>query len=281
MKKVDAHQHFWNFDPVRDAWIDESVQILRRDFVPKDLKPILDKHGIDGCVSVQADQSETETNFLLNLAEENDFVKGVVGWVDLIADNLKARLSHFSKNKYLKGLRHIAQAEADDYLSRKDVQLGISKLADFDLTYDILIYAHQLPAAIDLADKLPNQKFVLDHIAKPKISDGVDDRWRSNINILSSHPNVYCKLSGMVTETQDYQWNALDFRPFMDVIFNAFGVERVMYGSDWPVCLLAAKYEEQLAIVQDYIATFSADEQAKVMANNAIDFYNLVDGQST
>ncbi len=273
--KIDAHQHFWQFDPVRDAWIDDSMKVIQRDFLPKDLQPILASNGIDGCIAVQADQSETETAFLLNLAAENDCIKGVVGWVDLVANNLTERLAYFSENPLLKGVRHIAQGEADDFLMRKEVQDGIGQLEQFGLTYDILVYAHQLPAAIDLVRQFPNQAFVLDHIAKPKISEGLSEEWKTNIKKLAAFPNVHCKLSGMVTETTNFRWKQSDFQPFLEVILVEFGINRVMYGSDWPVCLLAAKYEEQLAIVQEYIATFSAPEQAKIMGGNAKEFYNL------
>ena len=185
------------------------------------------------------------------------------------------RLASFSKNPLFKGVRHIAQGEADDFLMREDVQQGIGQLEQFGLTYDILVYAHQLPEAIGLVHQFPHQAFVLDHIAKPKISEGLSADWKANIKNLAAFPNVDCKLSGMVTETTNFQWKQPDFRPFLDVVLAEFGVNRVMYGSDWPVCLLAAKYEEQLEIVQAYIATFSADEQAKIMGENAIEFYNL------
>ncbi len=272
---IDAHQHFWKFDPIRDAWIDNTMQEIRRDFLPSDLLPILSDNKIDGCVAVQADQSEAETNYLLNLAAQNNFVKGVVGWVDLLADDLEERLTYFSQDPYFKGVRHIAQGEADDFLARDEVRQGISKLESFGLTYDILVFAHQLPAAIDLVSQLPNQKFVLDHIAKPKISEGLDNKWRVNIASLATNPNVHCKVSGMVTETKSYQWNQSDFRPFLDVVLHEFGTSRVMYGSDWPVCLLAAEYEEQLAIVQEYINTLSSAEQKMIMGDNATLFYNL------
>lgn len=272
---IDAHQHFWLFDPVRDAWIDDTMQVIRKDFLPADLQPILEEHNIEGCVAVQADQSETETEFLLQLAEDSSFIKGVVGWVDLVAEDLEDRLSHYCKNPLLKGIRHIAQGEADDYLLRTDVQRGIEQLSKFDLTYDILVYAHQLPAAIELVRLLPNQRFVLDHIAKPKISQGMDKSYKRNIEKIASFPNVYCKLSGMVTETNDMTWTKGNFTIFMDLIFSAFGRERVMYGSDWPVCILAATYHEQLSIVKDYITTFSDVEQSKIMGGNAIHFYNL------
>ncbi|GLR18695.1 amidohydrolase family protein [Portibacter lacus] len=273
--KIDAHQHFWKFDPVRDAWIDDSMKVIQRDFLPSDLKPILAENKIDGCVAVQADQSETETAFLLKLAKENNFIKGVVGWIDLCADNTRDRLAHFSENPLLKGIRHIAQGEADDFLIRPDVLRGIGLLAEFSLTYDILVFAHQLPAAIEMAMQFPNQSFVLDHIAKPKISEGIDEEWKNNIRKLAELQNVSCKISGMVTETSGFIWSKQDFEPFLDHIMTEFGVERVMYGSDWPVCLLAANYGEQLNIVADYISKFSETEQRKIMGDNASAFYRL------
>ena len=268
---IDAHHHFWQFDPIRDAWIDDTMQVIRRDFLPVDLEPILVEHNIDGCVAVQADQSESETEFLLQLAEDHSFVKGVVGWVDLVADDLLDRLSHYAKSPFFKGVRHIAQGEADDYFHRADVQNGIGQLAQYDLTYDILIYGHQLPAAIELVRLFPNQRFVIDHIAKPKISEGMNTFYQQNIEKIASFSNVYCKLSGMVTETKNMQWTKNDFTSFMDLIFSSFGIDRILYGSDWPVCLLASTYQEQLSIVQSYISTFSVIDKKKIMGSNAID----------
>jgi len=275
MIKIDAHQHFWQFDPIRDDWIEESMQVIRKDFLPEDLKPILDKNGISACVAVQADQSEIETEFLLNLATENTFIKGVVGWVDLLDKRVGERLAYYSENNLFKGVRHIAQGEADDFLLRSDFQAGIRQLAQYGLTYDILVYAHQLTAATSLIQQFPNQRFVLDHIAKPQISEGIKEQWIVDIRALAQYPNVSCKLSGMVTETGDFQWVQKEFLPFLEQVVYAFGIDRVMYGSDWPVCLLAASYEQQLAIVENYIATFSTTEQAKIMGGNAINFYNL------
>ncbi|MEO0338311.1 MAG: amidohydrolase family protein [Bacteroidota bacterium] len=275
MFKIDAHQHFWQYDPIRDAWIDETMQVIQRDFMPKDLKPLLDQNGIVGCVAVQADQSEAESNFLLELAAGNPFIKGVVGWVDLRSADLPQSLKSYSSNPLFKGVRHIAQAERDDFLMRSDVQAGIAQLAAYGLTYDILIYAHQLPAAIKLVAQFPDQAFVLDHLAKPSISKGLNKDWMDNIQKLAKHSNVYCKLSGMVTETNKFLWKKPAFSPFIDVILEAFGTDRVMYGSDWPVCLLAAQYREQILIIEDHIASFSPSERAKIMGMNAVAFYNL------
>jgi len=273
--KIDAHQHFWQFDPVRDAWIDDTMSVIQRDFLPKDLNPILIENSIDGCVAVQADQSETETEFLLALAAKNELIKGVVGWVDLRKENAEERLAHYAENPLFKGVRHIAQGEADDFLLRPDVQRGIGFLAQYGLTYDILVFARQLPAAIELVKAFPQQNFVLDHLAKPQFSKGLDKEWQAQITALAEYPNVFCKLSGMVTETDDFKWQKSDFTPYLDVIFNSFGTDRVMYGSDWPVCLLAAEYGEQLNILQEYIAGFSELEQSKIMGGNAALFYDL------
>ncbi len=273
--KIDAHQHFWKYNPIRDAWIDDSMKVIRRDFLPQDLKPIIEANNIDGCISVQADQSETETEFLLNCAQENPFIKGVVGWVDLRAETIEERLTHFSKNPLLKGVRHIVQGEANDFMLGGAFQNGISKLAEFNLTYDILVFPTQLEAAIELVNKFPNQKFIVDHMAKPYIKDGKIDSWKAAIQELSKAPNVYCKISGMVTEADLKNWRPSGFAPYLDVIFNAFGIDRITYGSDWPVCLLAAEYGQQLNIVQDYIEGFSEEDKEKIMGGNAIKFYSL------
>lgn len=273
--RIDAHQHFWNYDPVRDAWIDESMQVIRKDFLPQHLAPILKVNQIDGCVAVQADQSETETEFLLACADKNPFIKGVVGWVDLRNNSIEDRLAHYAKNRLFKGVRHIVQVEANDFMLGEAFQHGISKLAQFNLTYDILVFPPQLKPAIALVNTYPNQKFVVDHIAKPYIKDGKIDKWKVDMIELAKAPNVYCKVSGMVTEADFQNWKKGDFTPYLDVVFEAFGTNRILYGSDWPVCLLAAKYQQQLNIVQDYLEDFSEEEKAKIMGENAIHFYSL------
>lgn len=272
---VDAHQHFWNYDPIRDAWIDVSMQVIRRDFLPSDLAPILAANNVDACIAVQADQSIKETDFLLHSAANNDFVAGVVGWLDLCSDELEESLDHYSKNKYLKGLRHIVQAEKNDFLLRKDFQNGIRQIGQHGLTYDLLVFPQQLEAAVTLVKDFPDQQFILDHIAKPKVSDGVDVKWKQDIQSLAECENVYCKVSGMVTEAHDYNWDIHTFTPFLDEIVASFGVDRLMYGSDWPVCLLAAEYTEVIHIVSKYFEHFSEDEKAKVFGGNAIEVYNL------
>jgi L-fuconolactonase len=273
---IDSHQHFWEYDPVRYAWIDDSMKVLQKDFLPADLGPILKDNKVDGCVAVQADQSEAETEFLLRMAEENDFIKGVVGWVDLRADNIADRLAYFSQDKKLKGVRHIVQEEPDpEFMLRKDFQNGIGHLAQFGLTYDILVYPNQLAAAVLLARAFPDQKFVLDHIAKPRISEGLDNQWVHHIRELALNPNVSCKVSGMVTETKNFKWQQEDFSPFIEVVLDAFGWQRLLYGSDWPVCLLGGSYKEVLAIVKDYMDKLPEKEKAGIMGLNAINFYSL------
>jgi L-fuconolactonase len=273
---IDSHQHFWEYDPVRYAWIDDSMQVLQKDFLPSDLGPILKDNKVDGCVAVQADQSEAETEFLLRMVGENDFIKGVVGWVDLRADNIADRLAYFSQDKKLKGVRHIVQEEPDpEFMLRKDFQNGIGHLARFGLTYDILVYPNQLAAAVLLARAFPDQKFVLDHIAKPRISEGLDNQWVHHIKELALNPNVSCKVSGMVTETRNFKWQQEDFSPFMEVVLDAFGWQRLLYGSDWPVCLLGGSYKEVLTIVKGYMDKLPEKEKAGIMGLNAINFYSL------
>ncbi len=273
---IDSHQHFWKYNPVRDSWIDESMQVIRKDFLPKDLKPILEANNVDGCIAVQADQSEEETQFLLKCAAENSYIKGVIGWLDLRAENIEERLTHFSKNKKFIGVRHIVQAEQDESFMLKPKFInGIQKLEKFGLTYDILIHEHQLKQAIALVEKYPNQTFVLDHIAKPKISNGIDEVWKKNLILFASHANVSCKLSGMVTETKNFKWKGTDFTPFLDILVETFGMDRLLYASDWPVCLLAGEYHAVLQILTNYFIDFSKEDKIKFMGGNAKRIYNL------
>jgi len=251
------------------------MEVLRKDFLPKDLKPILDANGVAGCIAVQADQSEEETEFLLKCAQENPFLKGVVGWVDLRAGNVEERLANYSHNEYFKGVRHIVQAEKDDFLLNKDFQNGVGKLSQYGLSYDLLIYPRQFPATLEMVEKFPNQIFVLDHIAKPSVSQKLDAEWVKNILLLSKHENVFCKISGMVTETKNFEWVKSDFTPYLASVVSAFGTDRLLYGSDWPVCLLAADYKEVLGIIVDYFQNFSTLEKSKIFALNAIKAYNL------
>jgi L-fuconolactonase len=273
--RFDAHQHFWKYDRKRDAWITDDMRAIRRDFLPADLEGELAANGIDGCVAVQADQSEAETRFLLDLARRHSFIKGVVGWVDLRSARLDEMLDELSGDPGLRGIRHVAQAEADDFLARDDVIRGIGRLQRTGLTYDILIYERQLPAALTLTARLPDQPFVLDHLAKPPICERRLDPWRTQIRELARRPNVCCKLSGLVTEADWTCWSAADLRPYLDVAFDAFGPDRLMFGSDWPVCLVAASYERVYGAIADYASALSEGERDALFGGNAERFYGL------
>lgn len=272
---IDSHQHFWFYTPERDTWITDDMAVIQRDFLPADLEPILKANGIDGCVAVQADQSEAETTLLVGLANAYDFVKGVVGWVDLRATNLYEKLETYTQYEEIKGFRHVAQAEPDDFLMRPEVIRGIRQLTAFDFAYDILIYPSQLKAALHLVREVPDVKFVIDHLAKPYIRKQEITRWSNWINELAKQPNVSCKVSGMVTEADWQNWSKKDFFPYLDVVFEQFGPDRLMFGSDWPVCLLAADYTQVKTLVEDYVAPWGEEVRQKVFGGNAVEFYGL------
>ena len=274
--RIDAHQHFWKYNPQRDSWITNDMRVLQRDFLPHHLEPLLQQEGFDGCIAVQADQSEEETEFLLQLADESPFIQGVVGWVDLQSSGIEDRLAYFSQFQKLKGFRHIVQAERDEqFMQQPAFMHGISLLHTFNFTYDILIYPHQLPSAEKLVASFPAQKFIVDHLAKPLIKAGEIEKWKRDLRRLAQHPNVYCKVSGLVTEAHWQQWKESYFTPYLDVVTEAFGMHRLVYGSDWPVCLLAATYRQQLKIIQNYFQNLSEMEQAQVFGGNAQQFYQL------
>jgi L-fuconolactonase len=276
MIRVDAHQHFWQYHPVRDSWITEDMSVIRRDFMPEDLEPLLAANGLDGCVLVQTDQSDDHTDWLLTLAEKHDFIKAVVGWTDLQSPDVKEKLSAYKKHQKLKGFRHILQGEQQrSFMLRHEFKNGIRQLANFGFTYDILIYPDQLRYTELLVKEYPDQPFVIDHLAKPYIRSNKIDEWRKEINAIARYPNVSCKLSGMVTEADWKTWTKESFRPYLDVVVNAFGVDRLLFGSDWPVCLVAASYADVVGIIRDYFSAFSEQEQAKVFGSNAVNFYNI------
>jgi L-fuconolactonase len=275
--RIDAHQHFWKYSRAAYDWINDEMTILQRDFVPSDLQPLLAAQGFDGSIAVQACQTIEETQWLLSLAEENDCIKGVVGWVDLCSRDLPAQLDDLAERPKLVGVRHVVQAEPDDeFMLRKDFQRGIERLADHGLAYDLLLYPRHLPVAVKLVEQFPQQRFVLDHIAKPRIADRVLEPWARDIRELAKHENVLCKLSGMVTEARWRQWKPEDYRPYLDVVFEAFGPERLMIGSDWPVCTLSATYSETIGIVDDSIQQFSTAAQEQIFGENCARFYELL-----
>ena len=273
---IDSHQHFWRYDAVRDAWITDSMAVLKRDFLPEHLAPELDANGVDASIAVQTDQSESETMYLLGLAEKNPRIAGVVGWVDLRAPDVGQRLEHFSHFAKLRGFRHIAQSEPEDrFLAQEQFIRGVAHLRTFGFAYDILIYPKQLPAAIELAARLPGQRFVVDHLAKPEIKAAKIAPWSAQMKEIAQNKNVFCKLSGMVTEADWKRWKAEDFKPYLDVVFEAFSPDRLMFGSDWPVCLLAASYRQVKQLIADYVKGFSRSDQQNIFGGNAARFYGL------
>ncbi len=272
---IDAHQHFWNYQLQRDTWITEEMSKIRRDFLPDDLAPILKKNLIEGCMAVQADQSEKETDFLIKCARNNSFIKGIVGWTDFQSPGVQARLEYYYQFQEVRGFRHVVQAEPDDFLSNKNFCKGVSYLEQYNYTYDILIYPQQLSAALIFVKKFPNQQFVIDHLAKPFIRQQQLKPWKQQLQQIAMHENVYCKISGMVTEADWKNWKVSDFKPYLETVLEAFGPKRLMYGSDWPVCLVGASYEDQLAIVKQFIEPLSPSEKKGILGGNAERFYHL------
>lgn len=251
------------------------MEVIKKDFTPEDMEPLLAENGFSGCVSVQADQSETETEDLLKMAERNDFIKGVVGWVDLNAPDVEERLKHFSKNPFLKGIRHTVWDKKGEFMTAPEFQRGVGLLANLGLSYDILAFDYQLESAVELVQSFIRQKFVLDHIGKPKIKGKPDKAWVENIKKLGACGNVWCKISGLVTETPDFSWKSSDFSPYLDVVTEAFGTDRLLFGSDWPVCLSAASYRDAVGIVEKFFSSFSKEDKVKIFGKNASEFYNL------
>lgn len=274
--RVDAHQHFWHYDPQRDTWMTNEMAVLKHDFFADDLRQELIENRFDSCIAVQGDQSEAETMFLLDIAARAPWIAAVVGWVDLASPIVESRLQFFAQFPKLRGFRHIVQAEPDDrFVLRSDFVHGLRELQRFGFTYDLLIYPHQLPAAIELVRELPAQVFVLDHIAKPDIKNGKIADWKSKIRELARSPNTFCKLSGLVTEANWHSWRYEDFAPFLDVVFEAFSPDRLMFGSDWPVCLLAGSYAQVVRIIENYVQRHAPADQRKIFGENALRFYGV------
>ncbi len=274
--RIDSHQHFWKYDPREYDWIDERMGVLKRDFLPEHLRPELARAGFDACVAVQARQTLEETRFLLELAGGSPFVAGVVGWVELQADDVHVQLERFAGDRKLVGIRHIVQAEPDDrFLLRPDFCRGIEALQAFDLAYDILVYPRQLRTAIDFAARFPRMRFVLDHLAKPAIKTGDTSGWARELRELAAQPHVLCKLSGLVTEADWGSWKAEQIRPCLDVAFDCFGPGRLMIGSDWPVCTLAADYARTMGVVLDHLQGLPQAEKDAVLGGNAQRFWRL------
>jgi len=275
MTTIDAHQHFWQYSAAEYGWIDDSMAPLRRDFLPEELRREMTRSAVDACVAVQARQSIDETRWLLALADAHPYIAGVVGWFDLQSPDIRADLDRRAHPK-LVGVRHIVQSEADDrFLMRPSFLRGIAELEAFGLAYDLLIYPRHLPCAVEFVSRFERQRFVLDHLAKPDIRGGERETWARDLRRLAAFPSVYAKLSGLVTEADWTRWTADQIRPYLDVAFECFGADRLMIGSDWPVCTVAADYARTLDVVRDYLSVLSFADREAVLAGNAQRFWNL------
>lgn len=273
---IDAHQHFWRYDPIGYGWINDDMKAIRRDFGPNDLKPILERNGVDGTVTVQVEEKNEDTLMMLEHADKHAFIKGVVGWTDLTSPTLEEDLLKWKRHEKLKGFRAIMQGSPDErYLSNRSFQSGVRMLKDHGYTYDVLIYHDQMASAARFLEKCPDQPMILDHIAKPAIRDGEIRKWREHMKLLASFPNLHCKLSGIITEARWDRWNYDLLFPYLETAGEYFGTDRLCYGSDWPVCLVAGRYDEVLAIVKKFLDQVTPAERKKVLATNTIEFYNL------
>lgn len=272
---IDTHVHFWKYDKKRDSWITPDMKVLRQDYLPEHLSLTLRRNDVAGVVAVQADQSELETHFLVELAKTHDQIKGVVGWIDFQDPKIEERINYFSQYPVIRGWRHIVQAEPDDFLKKEDFQRGIKALQSYEYTYDILIYPRQLKPALEFVSKFPDQSFVIDHCAKPDIKNKNIEDWKILINEFGKHPNTYCKLSGLFTEAKWKEWSVSEFYPYLDIVFEAFGTNRLMFGSDWPVILLSGMYVQWKSLLEKYMENFVQDDREKVFGGNALQFYGL------
>lgn len=274
--RIDAHQHFWRYNPDEYGWIDDSMSRLRRDFMPSDLQPELERAGFDGCIAVQARQTIEETRWLLELAKHSEFILGVIGWVDLQSDDLHSQLQRLAANPKLLGVRHIVQGEPDDrFMLRPEFLRGVAALEEFGLTYDLLIYPRHLPVAAEFVKRFPQQRFVLDHLAKPYIRRQEIEPWRSDLQRLAEFPNVYCKLSGLVTEADWRTWTAEQIAPYLKAAVECFGPGRLMIGSDWPVCRVAASYSQTLNVVIEFLDEYPERARDTILGGTAANFWRL------
>ena len=274
--KIDSHQHFWRYTENKFPWMNDQLGILKQNYLPNDLKLLLESIGFDGSIVIQVEQNIQETEWLLELATLHSFIKGVVGWVPLSSPTVEKDLAIFSKHPAFVGIRHMIHDEPDDnFMLRTDFQNGIAQLQKFNLAYDLLLHPRHLLVAAKLVEKFPLQRFVVDHIAKPKINEKIFSPWKDDLANLAKLPNVFCKLSGMVTETKWQQWNPEDFHAYLDIVINLFGTDRVMIGSDWPVCNLSGNYQTVMNIVINYIQSFSTVEKEAILGKNCMQFYDI------
>lgn len=273
---IDAHHHLWLYTQEEYGWMDDSMHVLKRDYLPEDLDLELQGSGISGTVVVQARQSLEETRCLLEQSDKYSFIKGVVGWLDLRSPELKDKLEEFAVHPKLVGLRHVLHDEPDDdFMLRPAFMNGIAQLEAHDMSYDLLVFPRHLRQTIELVKAFPNQRFVLDHLGKPLIKAGIMEPWKTDIIQLAAYPHIWCKLSGMVTEANWENWSYEELFPYMEVVLEAFGPERIILGSDWPVCRLAGEYSEVMSMVLKFIESMDERDQAKIMYQNAIDCYQL------
>lgn len=276
MIKIDSHQHFWTYDPVVHSWINEEMASIRHDFLPEHLALVYEENQVEGCIAVQAEHTSRENDFLVEMSRKNEFIKGVVGWADLQHPDVEATLHQLAAIPVIKGIRHILQGEQQrDMMLQKSFMNGIKHLEKLGFTYDILVLSDQLQFIPAFASAFPNQRFVLDHIGKPGIKNGEIKRWKKDMERIAHQENVYCKVSGLLTEANLQEWKKEDFTPYLDAVVEAFGMQRVMYGSDWPVCLAAGSYSAGLSVMKSYFSSFSTDEQELFFGKNAIGFYDL------
>ncbi|HEX4807338.1 MAG TPA: amidohydrolase family protein [Bryobacteraceae bacterium] len=276
MPKIDAHHHFWRYDSVEYDWIDDSMRVIRRDFLPPDLKAVIDSAGVDGAISVQARQTVEETRWLLSFAEKSEFIRAVVGWAPLINPEVLDTLSQMAQNPKLRSMRHVIQSEPDpNYILREDFNRGVSALKPLGLAYDILIFERHLPQTITFVDRHPDQVFIVDHLAKPRVRDNKISPWRENLQELARRPNVYCKISGLATEADYSNWTPNQLLPYMETVLDAFGPNRTMFGSDWPVCLVAIEYQRWVDLVASAIERLTPDERERIWSGTAIEAYKL------
>jgi L-fuconolactonase len=273
--RIDTHQHFWRYDPREYAWIDEVLSPLQRDFLPEDSAPEMAALGFDACIAVQARQTAGETPWLLQLADTHPAIAGVIGWVDLQADDARERVRRAAAHPKLLGLRHVVQDEPDGFLSRPAFLRGVGVLAEFGLTYDVLIYERQMPAALEFVRRFPEQRFVLDHVGKPDIRRGHFDDWARQLKLLAGSPNVTCKLSGLVTEADWRTWTPAALRPYVEAAAEYFSPERLLVGSDWPVCTVAGTYASTMAVVMEVVDTWPAAARDAVLGGNATRLWDL------
>ncbi len=275
MRIIDAHQHFWKYHPQNHAWINDDMKIIQKDFLPEDLAVVLSTQNVEGCVSVQVDQTKEETAFQIECARHNPFIKGVVGWIDLMNPLIEKDIEAYKEQNIVKGFRHILQGAEEGFMLQPNFINGLKQLSKHHYTYDLLIYANQIQEAIKLIKSVEDLPIVLDHIAKPSIKTKSIQDWDRDIKSLVKYPNLYCKISGMATEADWTTWKSEDLKPYLDIVVEAFGVDRLLFGSDWPVCLVASSYERWLNTIKDYFKKFSISEQEKIFALNCESFYTL------